>query len=135
MSNPLLPAKNPCGSCPYRTDVPSGVWSESEYVKLPDYDVSTAFQPSGLFMCHQVDGRMCAGWVGCHDMTQSLGVRIAATTGELSDEDIDAVYEYTTEVELFESGQAAADHGVADIEAPSRDAVRAVNKIIRRTRG
>jgi hypothetical protein len=33
------PAPKPCESCPYRKDVPSGVWSEGEYRKLPQYDL------------------------------------------------------------------------------------------------
>lgn len=130
MSKPGLPAKNPCGSCPYRKDVPSGVWEESEYVKLPEYDKPTFEQPFGVFMCHQVDGRMCAGWVGCHDMGQNVAIRIAAASGELSDEDMDAILDYTTDVELFESGQAAAGHGMAEILDPSPEAVRAVEKIV-----
>ena len=39
------PAKNPCGSCPYRKDVPSGVWAVSEYLKLVEYDRPTGEQP------------------------------------------------------------------------------------------
>lgn len=30
----LTPRKTPCASCPYRKDVPSGVWEASEYEKL-----------------------------------------------------------------------------------------------------
>lgn len=26
----------PCDTCPYRQDAPSGLWSASEYAKLPD---------------------------------------------------------------------------------------------------
>ena len=72
------PAKNPCGSCPYRRDVPSGVWDESEYHKLPEFDKPTAEQPPRVFMCHQDNDRLCAGWVACHDMDESLGFRINA---------------------------------------------------------
>lgn len=136
MSKPNLPAKNPCGSCPYRVDVPSGVWSLTEYAKLHAYDGPTASQPLGLFMCHQIDGRLCAGWVGCHDMDESLGLRISASSGELSEQEVDAIRAYTTDVELFPSGQAAAEHGMAEIEEPSPEAIRAVEKIvIRQNRG
>lgn len=37
---------NPCHSCPYRRDVPSGVWATEEYDKLLPYDADTASQPS-----------------------------------------------------------------------------------------
>lgn len=127
-----LPASAPCGSCPYRADVPSGVWEASEYAKLPAYDLPTALQPTGVFMCHQVDGRMCAGWAGCHDMTESLGVRLAIAWGFITGDDAEALYEYTPRVELFESGRAAAEHGMADVEAPSPLAVRAGGKILAR---
>lgn len=129
------PANAPCGSCPYRTDVPSGVWEPSEYAKLPAYDLPTALQPTGVFMCHQVDGRICAGWAGCHDMTETLAVRLAIAWGHLAGDDAEALYEYQPDVELFESGQAAADHGLVDVEAPSALAVRASTKILARRAG
>lgn len=127
-----LPAPAPCGSCPYRTDVPSGVWEAVEYEKLPAYDEPTALQPLGVFLCHRVDGRICAGWAGCHDMTQSLGVRLAVSTGRLAEDDADALLDYTTPVPLFESGRAAAEHGLADVEHPSLPAIRTSEKIARR---
>lgn len=132
--HPPLPAAAPCGTCPYRTDVPSGVWDPTEYAKLPAYDEPTLQQPTGLFLCHQVDGRICAGWAGCHDMTQSLGVRLAAIHGKISTDDVRALYDYTSPVPLFTSGQEAADHGLADVEHPSPFALRASNKILGRRR-
>lgn len=59
MGEPIkAPAKNPCGSCPYRRDVPSGIWSEEEYDKLPQYDLPTGDQPPNVFLCHQQNGRL-----------------------------------------------------------------------------
>lgn len=46
------PAPQPCASCPYRRDVPSGIWAAEEYAKLPAYDADTPFQPPHLFLCH-----------------------------------------------------------------------------------
>lgn len=129
---PPLPAPVPCGSCPYRTDVPSGVWHSSEYAKLIRYDEPTAMQPLGVFLCHQVDGRICAGWAGCHDMDQSLGVRIATLEGRLTPEQVDTLCAYTTPVPLFASGREAAAHGLADVENPSPVARRTVSKILTR---
>ena len=54
------PAKRPCGSCPYRRDAPSGIWSREEYEKLPEYDKPTAYQPPQVFMCHRNAGCLCA---------------------------------------------------------------------------
>ncbi|MGS2619304.1 DUF6283 family protein [Micromonospora sp. LZ34] len=80
------PATAPCGTCPYRRDVPSGVWDAAEYAKLPAYDQPTARQPGGLFLCHQADGRVCAGWAGCHDTDNLLALRLAALQGMDPDE-------------------------------------------------
>jgi hypothetical protein len=85
------PAAHPCGSCPYR-DVPSGIWAPEEYGKLPEYDRPTAEQPTQVFCCHQQPGRLCAGWCGCHDMAETLAVRLWAALGRL--EDPERVFSY-----------------------------------------
>ena len=54
-----------CASCPYRKDVPSGIWEQSEYDKLPKYDGETWEQAGALFMCHLRDGCLCGGWLAC----------------------------------------------------------------------
>lgn len=128
------PASTPCGSCPYRVDVPSGIWAPEEYEKLPAYDQPTALQPVGVFMCHQVDGRICAGWAGCHDMGESLGVRLARAQDDLTPQVAEALYAYTTTTPLFPSGTAAAEHGLADAQNPSPAARRAAAKILTRRR-
>ena len=128
------PAPTPCGSCPYRTDVPSGIWAREEYEKLPAYDEPTALQPIGVFRCHQLDGRICAGWAGCHDMAESLAVRIAQLDGTLTPQDADALHSYTTTTDLFTSGAAAAAHGLTDERNPSPAARRAADKILARRR-
>lgn len=126
------PAARPCGSCPYRRDVPSGVWDASEYRKLPRYDEATQGQPAVAFFCHQQDGRLCAGWVGCHDMGESLGLRFAGMAGALTPEEFDACLDYTTDVPLFGSGAEAAAHGLRDLAAPDDRAVRTMRKVARR---
>lgn len=124
------PAARPCGSCPYRQDVPSGIWALDEYVKLPDYDAETPYQPPGVFMCHQQDGRACAGWVGCHDMDENLALRIAASTGAVADPD--AFRDYTTPTPLWDSGADAAAHGAKGIADPDADARRVIAKLTAR---
>lgn len=132
MSRILPPAPRPCASCPYRVDVPSGVWHEDEYAKLPPYDEPTPCQPTGVFLCHQVNGRACAGWAGCHDMTHNLAIRIAESTGDMTPEHADEIRDYTTDVALFATGRQAADHGMRDVENPTLDAARTLHKIVRR---
>lgn len=126
------PAPNPCGTCPYRRDVPSGVWHPDEYAKLPDYDNDTGAQPSGVFLCHQVNGHVCSGWAACHDMTHNLALRFALLADMLTPETMDAIVDYTTTVPLFASGREAAAHGMADTESPGDDAERAIDKLTRR---
>lgn len=126
------PAVNPCGSCPYRKDVPSGVWSEEEYAKLPLYDRELAFQPPSVFMCHQQNDKLCSGWTGCHDMGQSLGFRIAVIAQRIVGEDVDAVLDYTTPVPLFTSGEEAAAHGRVEIEHPGERAGKIVDKLTKK---
>lgn len=123
------PASRPCGSCPYRRDVPSGIWSPEEYAKLPAYDLPTGEQPHGAFFCHQQDGRLCAGWVGCHDMVNNLGLRFVVLCGVITLADRDAALDYTTDVPLFASGREAAEHGMRDVWNPSDRAQRVVARL------
>lgn len=124
-----IPAPRPCGSCPYRRDVPSGVWSEDEYEKLPPYDGETWEQPPGAFFCHQQDGRLCAGWVAVHDMAESFGLRMAVLAGLVPAHEVDAILDYETDVPLFASGAEAAEHGLADLHRPSPKARKTIEKL------
>lgn len=126
------PKKSPCGSCPYRRDVPSGVWHESEYEKLPLYDKPLLSQPPGVFECHQQDGHLCSGWVGTHDMMNNLALKINYQGGHMTDDDLIEVLDYTTTVPLFDSGQEACEHGMAKYEAPDERATRIQNKLLKK---
>jgi len=130
------PAPRPCASCPYRRDVPSGIWHTDEYRKLEAYDGPTWSQPPNLFLCHQNDAgdsgaRLCGGWVGCHGK-ELLALRIAAARGDLSGADLSATFDFKSPVPLFESGSDASAHGVKDIAEPGRQAQRAMMKIVGR---
>lgn len=124
-AEPATARPRPCASCPYRRDVPSGVWDTAEYDKLITYDGSIAEQAvaggTGVFACHQADGHVCSGWLAHRDPAELLAVRLGLMNGSLDA----SVLDYTTEVELFGSGAEAAQHGKAEIEHPS-DAARAV---------
>jgi hypothetical protein len=130
-----LPAPRPCGTCPYRQDVPSGVWAAEEYAKLPAYDEETAGQPSGVFLCHQQNGKVCAGWAGCHDGRHMLSLRLAVAFGTMSPETAEAVCSYVSPVPLWASGAEAAAHGLADIDAPGVAAQAAALKLWLRREG
>jgi hypothetical protein len=127
-----VPRPRPCASCPYRRDVPSGVWSADEYDKLLDYDGEPADQavaPAGvsLFHCHQADGHLCSGWVGHREHpAELLAIRLGVSNGQVAPETMD----YTTEVPLFASGAEAAEWGKRDVLNPSPEAMAVVGKII-----
>ena len=123
------PAKNPCGSCPYRRDVPSGVWHEEEYERLPAYDNDTPDQPTRVFGCHQNNGHLCSGWVGCHDMGQNLGLRLSAAFGHMTPEDLDATHAYVSPVPLFGTGKEAAEHGLSGVKDPDERAIKTIEKL------
>lgn len=124
-----VPSPYPCASCPYRRDVPSGVWSEEEYEKLPTFDGPTHEQPPKAFYCHQENGRLCSGWVGCHDMEESFGLRMAAMAGRITPEEYEAVVDYVCPVPLFSSGAEAAAHGMERVYEPGPDARRTIDKL------
>lgn len=118
----------PCAACPYRRDVPSGVWAESEYERLRQYDGDITDQlrkgAVRVFMCHQADGKLCAGWAGCHGVINTAAGRMHAHRLD------ESVWSYESPVPLFDSGAEAADHGEAEIEKPSPEAVAVTRKIV-----
>ncbi|MEU2558465.1 DUF6283 family protein [Streptomyces longispororuber] len=133
------PAPRPCESCPYRRDVPAGIWASEEYEKLRRYDADTPEQPTGVFQCHQADAdsdtrRICAGWLGCHGGTELLALRIAVLDGRIDSSTYRAAADYESPVPLFSSGGAAAAHGEAGVAAPAEEARRMIGKICQ-TRG
>jgi hypothetical protein len=118
----------PCKSCPYRKDVPSGVWAKQEYDKLPAYDEPMPFQPQALFMCHQQNGCLCSGWLASHGPGNLLAVRIGIRgTGSIDP----SVERYTTKVPVFASGTEARAHGIRDIQQPDQKAQKAVARLLR----
>jgi hypothetical protein len=117
----------PCASCPYRRDVPTGLWEASEYAKLPRYDEDTPNQPAATFHCHQQDGHVCAGWLGVGDPGELLAVRIGVMAGALDP----SCMTYTTDVPLHESHAAAARHGMSGVDDPAPDAFAVMEKILR----
>ncbi|MBE5477785.1 hypothetical protein E3G68_005118 [Mycobacteroides abscessus] len=126
------PAPQPCASCPYRRDVPSGMWAAEEYAKLPGYDAETPLQPPHLFLCNLTGAedpkaRVCAGWVGCHG-SDLLALRLAVARGIVDGTELD-VNRSTAAVPLFSSGAAAAAHGLRDIDSPGVRAREAMTKI------
>ena len=85
-------------------------------------------------MCHQLNGRICAGWVGCHDGTHLLALRLACLGGTLTAEQIQEIRNYVSPVPLFRSGTEAAEHGLSKVNNPDERARETIAKISRRRR-
>lgn len=113
----------PCQACPYRRDVPSGIWHPDEYAKLPPYDAPTALQPAATFHCHATPEALCHGWAVVHSerghafelLAQRIWpfeVPIGGTTP------------------LFGSGTEAALHGLADVDDPTGEAQAAMARLL-----
>jgi hypothetical protein len=120
--------RSPCVSCPYRRDVPSGIWTTEEYDKILPFDNDTFAQPPGLFMCHQADGSLCRGWLDCHS-GGLLGVRLAAAKGEFDVDELKQAIIEGPSVPVFSSAAEAARHGRKDIDEPGDEACRLMDKI------
>lgn len=110
----------PCSACPYRTDVPPGVWADDEYTKLRLYDAPTGEQPLAAFACHATPEHFCHGWAVVHTSRghefDLLALRLVGCP---------PMPEST--VPLFASGNDAADHGQAD---PDEDAVKVMDRLL-----
>ncbi len=119
----------PCSACPYRRDVPSGVWSAQDYDKLAAYDRPTGEQPINAFSCHATPEHFCAGWAQVHTSrgpeNDLLALRLAAVMGH-------DVRTPAPSIPLFDSGTAAAEHGKRDIANPSPEAVRTMQTLLRK---
>ena len=130
VDNTRVPRPRPCASCPYRQDVPSGVWAAEEYAILPRYDGSILEQAlsgaSTAFACHQADGHLCSGWVGHRDPADLLAIRLGISSGTIDP----SVIDYRTTVPLFRSGSEACRHGMRDIEEPGEKAREVVTKLM-----
>lgn len=123
-------ARAPCKSCPYRQDVPSGIWDAEEHAKLPGYDGEIIDQlcagATAIFLCHQQDGSLCAGWIACHGAHNLLALRLHG------DQVRSEAWDYATSVPVFASGAEAAAHGTSDIDGPGPRAHSAITRLLRR---
>jgi hypothetical protein len=110
-----------CEACPYRKDVPSGVWSAAEYAKLVDYDKPLAEQPAASFSCHASPELHCHGWAVCHSK---------ADPGPLA-----LLLRGRPEIPkpstgLFSSGTEAALHGIRDVANPTPESRAMMDKLL-----
>lgn len=78
-----------------------------------------------IFLCHQQDDNLCAGWVACHGPRNLMGVLVGVIGGRIDP----AIYDYETSVPLYESGHEAARHGIANVNP---DAQQVIDKITRK---
>lgn len=115
----------PCSACPYRQDVPSGVWGPHEYEKLAQYDAPTSEQPFVPFACHATPEHLCHGWAVVH---ANRGNEFYPVALRIQGIDPDQIPEAA--VPMFGSGQEACDHGKRDIDNPSQEAVEVIDRLM-----
>jgi hypothetical protein len=121
----------PCATCPYRRDVPSGVWAAMEYAKLPAYDAPTGEQPFGVFMCHADPKGLCTGWVQCHSRRPHEFALLALRLAEI-DSDVWRIAMMAPLVKLFRTGAAAAKHGMRALARPGKKARAAIERLTKK---
>lgn len=117
----------PCRTCPYRRDVPAGLWDPVEYHKLIAYDVDTSSQPIGVFLCHYTNSdnpTLCRGWLAVGGW-ELLGVRLAVTTGHLDPAEVDR----PIATDVFDTGTDAAMWGLSGVADPGPDAQAAIARL------
>jgi hypothetical protein len=116
----------PCNTCPYRCDVPSGVWAADEYERLRPYDNETWGQPLRAFFCHTTPKEYCHWLVVVHinrgHEYDLLALRLHPPDGPIPG----------PVVELFASANEAADHGLTEIDWPSDEASLAIERLVRK---
>lgn len=115
-----------CSACPYRQDVPSGVWAASEYEKLAAYDAPTYAQPMGRFHCHAAPEFVCHGWAVVEGRKVGQEANLALRLWPLDGP------EPTEGVPLFASGTEACEHGLYDVDAPSPEATATSQRLLRK---
>jgi hypothetical protein len=91
------------------------VWVADEYLKLVEYDKPTYEQPVATFQCHATPDWYCHGWAVVHSNRgheyELLALRFRPC--EIPQ----------PKVPLFESGAAAAAHGIRRMTRKSRQAI------------
>lgn len=125
----VKPRRVPCGSCPYRKDCPSGVWREEGYLKLAEYDRETFNQPLGVFLCHTEDLEddvLCRGWCEVHGSQDHGHELLSARFAGIDLSDIEP-----SGVALHDSGVAACDAGLREIDSPSDGARDLISKLLK----
>lgn len=127
MSAPLLCPPRPCRECPFRRDVPPGIWRPSEYRKLPLYDDQ---KPElAVFHCHQENATgvptVCRGWLAVFGY-DAIAVRVAVSRGQIPPEEVGR----PCAVPLYASGAEACAAGLAGVPSPTAPARRAIERLV-----
>ena len=131
MARAFKQRKKPCPACPYVKATPSGIWHADEYEKLRGYDDDPAkavSQSLAIFGCHHTTGKtdiICQGWLDCHGAEDLLAVRLGFITGSMP-HSLD--YE-PSGVEVWGSGNEAADNGEREIEDPTDEAAQIIQSL------
>jgi hypothetical protein len=123
---PMALNPTPCSSCPYRKDCPPGIWAKEEYQKLREFDGFPG--RVATFLCHQSSATgiltLCRGWLSVH--RDGIAVRVLLAKGEVTESQVYA----EPKVELYASGNEAADAGERGIRQPGERAKRMAARLL-----
>lgn len=118
--------KTPCPACPYRRDVPPGVWAAEEYSKLRKYEGETFEQNMAVFACHATPEKVCHGWACVSDAIGEADPRRESLSFRLHQ-----ISPPPPAVPLFASHEEAATHGLSRITDPPQGAAEAIERLRR----
>ena len=81
----------PCGNCPYRTDVPVRHWDKYEFEKLLNSETD---QFGAVYNCHKNNGSICVGWLMKQDENRlpSISLRISLSKHGITRDYIDKLH-------------------------------------------
>lgn len=126
MTDAMNVPREPCPSCPYRRDCPSGLWHPDEYAKLPRFDEDADDPHFAEFLCHHTTPAapsLCRGWLSVH--AESVAVRLAVVRGHVRAKDVRA----RVRAALFSTGAEAAAHGLRSVARPGRAARAMIRRL------
>ena len=102
--------KQPCKTCPYRTDVKLAHWSIEEYKDLLANERS---QLGTVYGCHKKDGKTCTGWLMNQDKNNfpSIMLRISLSKNNVTREFLDSL---NCPVPMYETVKEMAEANYPD---------------------
>lgn len=103
--------KTPCGTCPYRKDVPLSYWDRAEFEKL----AATEKDYMGVvYGCHKKNGNVCVGWLIMQEKNglPSIALRLALLKNGVTKEYLESL---SCSSEMFDTTEEMIQTNFNDI--------------------